>query len=314
MPKHKIRPPTLYLRTSHFADGLVAATGLSAAAIERRVRENQYDRYDLPAPDEESVLDYFALYRSVAFEPRQNDIRAPWLLAAELEFPGCSYRYFHPLIDLLFGLLEAGAFWRDHFRKIPNDWIFAIERNGHPQIATEWRAMNDALQRREHRKKQPEQKLDQLSFLHLSMLRLPDLIKCKLFERKGFGSSWSRTYVSQPSNFGFLNDVPPADGLAALISLTAEAAEIGDTERYLETKSLSHAFLPRLAEDPSCRRIHEQLAHHVSNYLQDISPRRYSQLLHHGFGAPASWRVVIGEKNLLDQMERFKSITDEKSE
>lgn len=314
MPKHQIRRPTLFLRTAHFADGLIAETGLSAERIERRVRENQYDRFQVPAPELETVLDYFALYRSVAFEPRQTDTHAPWLLAAEREFPGCSYRYFHPLIDLLFGPLESSAFWEAHFRKIPVGWIEDEERTGRPQVAAEWRAMNNALEKRVHRRKQSPSRVDQLAFVQLSLMRLPQQISGQLFARKGLARSWTRTYHQQATDFAFIEGTPPADGLAALLGLTMEAAEIGNSDRFRRTKAHIFTFLPRLAEDPACRRIHEVISAHVAHHLENLMPRRYSDTFHHGFGAPASWRAMMAEARLDRLMKRYGAGGDEDDE
>ncbi len=305
MPKRKIGRPTLLLRTALFTDGLRAATGLDAVQIERRVRAKQYEAYGLQAPEEETVRDYFGLYRAVAFEPRQTDNHAPWLVAAELEFPGCSYRYFHPLIDLLFGQLESSAFWSAHFQKIPEAWIEAEAREGCPETANEWRAMNEALKRRRHRAKQPSVPLDKLSFLHLTMMRLPAEISGILFARKGLARSWSRAYATQPKNFAFLKKVPPIDAMAALVALTEEAAEIGDMERFVVTRKAAMEFLPQLKEDPACRRIHKQLASYVTRHLKQMVPRRYNATFHHGFGAPASWRALMAEYCLKDMVERY---------
>ena len=305
MPRHQIKRPTLFLRTAYFTDGLIAETGLSAEQIERRVRENQYDRHKEPAPDLETVLDYFSLYRSVAFEPRQTDFHAPWLLAAEREFPGCSYRYFHPLVDLLFGPLESSAFWEARFRKIPSSWIDEEEQEGRPEVAAEWRAMNNALEKRIHRRKVSPSSLDPLTFVHLSLMRLPMHISGRLFLKTGVASSWIRTYHLQPSDFAFIEEAAPTDGLAALLGLAMEAAEIGDSDRFQRTKTYIDKFLPKLREDPGCRRIHEAIATHVSNHLGLIMPRRYRHTLYHGFGAPASWRTMLTKECIHRQMERY---------
>lgn len=311
MPKYQIKRPTLLLRTAHFTDGLIAETGLSAEQIERRVRENQYDRYKEPAPELETVLDYFSLYRSVAFEPRQTDFHAPWLLAAEREFPGCSYRYFHPLVDLLFGPLESSAFWEAHFRKIPSIWIDEEEREGRPEVAAEWRAMNNALEKRVHRRKGSPSGVDQLALVHLSLMRLPTQISGRLFSKAGLASSWTRSYHLQPTDFAFAEEAPPADGLAALLGLAMEAAEIGDSDRFQRAKAHIDSFLPKLREDPACRRIHEVIGTHVANHLESLTPRRYSHTLYHGFGAPASWRAMVTKACLHRQMERYGAVVSD---
>jgi len=144
----KIRQPTLFLRTAYFIDSLCEQTGMNFEGIEERIRNNQYIAYGLDAPAYETVRDYFRLHRSVAFEPRlgrdgntpgqqserifQRDRKAPWLLAAEAEFPGSSFSFFHPLFDLLFGRLESSAFWASHFNKIPESWINQEEAEGMP--------------------------------------------------------------------------------------------------------------------------------------------------------------------------------------
>lgn len=314
MPKHQIRRPTLFLRTALFSDGLIADTGLSAEQIEDRVRKNQYERFQVPAPEMETVLDYIALYRSVAFEPRQTDVHAPWLLAAEREFPGCSYRYFHPLVDLLFGAVESSYFWESHFKKIPSGWIEAEEMKGRPHVAEEWRAMNQALEKRIHRRTRSPSAVDQLTFVHLSMLRLPSPIKSRLFLPPEGSSNWIRAYDFQSVDFSFVDEVPPSDGVAVLLGLAIEAAEIGDLNRFRRTRAFLVTYLPKLREDPACRRIHQALSEHIANHLEHLVPREYSRTLYHGFGAPASWRTMMAEPSLYRPVSRNSAINDDDEE
>lgn len=106
MLRHTIKP-TLYLRSACFIDNLKEITGEGFPKLEKRIRENQYDAFKLPAPATETVRDYFRLYLPVAFEPTRKVTSNPWLLAVELEVPGSSAAFFHPLFDLLFGLRKV---------------------------------------------------------------------------------------------------------------------------------------------------------------------------------------------------------------
>jgi len=196
-----IKQPSLFLRSGYFIDNLKSSTKLGFEKIEEVIRMNQYNEGKrcvgsyLLAPPYDTVRDYFRLYRSVAFEPNEKANFAPWLLAAELEFPGSSSAFFHPIFDLLFGELESSFFWSSHFRSIPEKWIEVARARGDTKIAHEWELMNQSARSRKHRTK-PSTALDTLSLVHLSLLRLPSEIKDVLFEGNGSAPGWSRRYLS----------------------------------------------------------------------------------------------------------------------
>lgn len=298
MATSRIKQPTLYLRTAYFIDLLRVKTGQGLLRLERRIRENQYEAYGLQAPDLETIRGYFLLHRSVAFEPRNSEpnsseMKAPWLLAAELEVPGSSFAFFHPLFDILFGRLESSVFWSAHFSKIPQAWIDYEERKGNPSIAEEWRVMNQSLARRLHRTRQVDN-LDTLSFLHLTLLRFPAHISSVLFERNGLSPTWTRRYQPPEEEVGLLQKLKGLDALAALLALTKEGAEIGDVRRFQIAKAAALQYLKIIDSDPACKRIYRQVRTHVSTDLENYTDvRRYSRTLHYGFGLPASWRALL---------------------
>lgn len=289
-----LNPPTLLLRSAYFIDNLRELTGQGLTRLERRIRENQYEAAGLHAPPIETIRDYFRLRRPVAFESQEKKAKyPPWLLAAEIEVGGSSHAFFHPIFDLLFGQLESSAFWSMHFRIIPAKWIEDAEARGDTDTATEWRQMNEATRKRKHRSRQVHQ-LDPLSFVHLSMMRLPDAIRDSLFERKGLSSGWTRKYASPEAETLLLESIRTVDSLAALLALVKEAAEIGDMTRFHRAKAALLNHLSVLDELAPCRRIKQQLKAQIHFELDyNILSRRYQGTLYHGFGLPPSWRAHL---------------------
>lgn len=293
----RIRQSTLHLRSGYFIDSLKHKTGLNFEQIEARVRQNQYEKRNLPAPSFETVRDYFRLYRSIAFEPDQNAHVAPWLLAAEVEFPESSSAFFHPIFDLLFGTLESSAYWSAHFSKAPQVWIDDLRKSGDECIAHEWEQMNLSLERRTHRSK-PRNKMDRLSFVHLSLIRLPNSIRDALIDGNGSNPNWTRRYSSASEEIEHLKTIHSLESIAAMLALMMEAAEIGDVIRF---NLFRKAFLKHLSfidTDPACVRIKEQLKRHLIHSARDLSAREYNGFVHFGFGYPVSWQVMELEKFL----------------
>lgn len=306
MATKTIRQPSLYLRSGYFVDLLRANSGLGMTVIERRVRINQYEANGLIPPSYELIRDYFRLYRTVAFEPHRNeDKTAPWLLAAELEFPGCSHAFFHPLFDILFGQAESTVFWATHFSQIPKTWISDAENRGDLQLAQEWRLLNAADSRRKHRKRDIVQ-IDPLSFLHLSMMRLPGYISKTMFERKGLATTWSRCYSDTPKDeAAHLVLLKNIDALSALLLIAKEGAEIGDMRRFNFAKEGALKLVPCIHELPGCRRIGNLLKEVLVDELKNRTlPRRYNRTLYMGFGLPASWQAMIAKSFYDDLMTR----------
>lgn len=297
--RQTIKRPTLYLRSGYFIDNLKHTTGLGFEQLEKRIRNNQYRSEDKesgqPAPAFETVRDYFRLYRSVAFEPDQNARVAPWLLAAELEFPGSSACFFHPIFDLLFGELESSAFWSARFHKIPQSWIDQARNRGDERDAHESELINQSIERRAHRSK-PKAAIDTLSFAHLSLLRLPHPIREVLFDGDGSGQNWTRKYSPAEVEIGHLQTMHSMETLAAMLALMMESAEIGDMARFDLSRM---AFLENMSfidTDPACSRIKEHLRAHLIHKADNLFPREYSGFVHFGFGLPVSWRVMELEK------------------
>lgn len=294
--KTKIKKPTLYLRSAYFIDNLKSVSGLGITKIEERIRINQYVHFRLPAPSPEVVNDYFQLKVSVAFEPTQYHKGPPWLLAAELEFPGCSYAFFHPMIDLLFGKLESAAFWGAHFSKIPEEWIEQAKNHGWLQMAEEWQQMNEALQKRAHRKKIGDS-TDLLSFIHMSLLRLPKISDI-LFSKSSISSRYIRNYADPINEINSILAFKSLDGIAALFALASEGAVIGDSKQHQQAKNALINFLPEFENRKEYRQIYPTLAKHIKEQLEDMSVRSYSTTNVHGFSLPASWRTMHDEQVL----------------
>lgn len=294
--KTKIKKPTLYLRSAYFIDNLKSLSGLGVTKIEERIRINQYDQFNLPAPSPEVVNDYFQLKVGVAFEPTQFHRGPPWLLAAELEFPGCAFAFFHPIFDLLFGKLESAAFWGAHFSKIPEEWIEQAKNHGWLQMAEEWQLMNEAMQKRAHRKKIGAA-TDPLSFIHMSLLRLP-IISEMLFSKTSIPCKYIRNYADPIIEINSILAFKNLDGIAALFALALEGATIGDLKQHQQVKNALINLLPELGNAKEYRQIYPTLTKHIKEQLENMSVRSYSSTYVHGFSLPASWRALHDEQAL----------------
>lgn len=288
------RLPTIDLRSGYFVDHLSFTTKLSRSRIENDIRINQYDRYGLKSPSSETVKDYFDLQRGVAFDPRPDKRNIPpWLLAAELQYPGCAYRFFHPIFDLLFGQAESSAFWQAHLSKIPDEWIVEVEQSGLSGLASEWRTHNHSLLHRAHRTKRVRL-LDNLSLYHLSLLKLPEALSTCLFAFNTHTKQFERRYQPANTELRKAYDTPGLCGLAGLIALTGEGCEIGDKYRYRFGKRLIKLKLPTLPLLPGCRRISTALSNHIQHWLEHHAlPRTYNSHPWSALGLPTSWHYFL---------------------
>ncbi len=293
--KNKIRQPALYMRSGYFIDSLKASTRLGFDQLDKQIRENQYGARGtepgLPAPSVETVRDYFRLHNAVAFEPNQKSRAAPWLLAAELEFPGSSAAFFHPVFDLLFGSTESSFFWKSRFSRVPQKWIEQAKARGDSQMAYEWELMNEAVESRKHRSK-PDTTIDLLSFVHLSLLRLPAEIRDAFFDGNGSKPNWTRRYAAPKREVGPLGKMRTMESLAALLALMMEGAEIGDRERLVASRDALLTQMTFLESHPGCRRIKGLLKQELLHKCRDTDVREYNGFVHFGFGLPASWRAM----------------------
>jgi len=313
--------PNLLLRSGHFIDSLIDATGLSFDALEERIRVNQYERVGLLAPDYETVRDYFRLHRSVAFEPRVGRTedgaggpsktsrspprKAPWLLAAELEFPGCSYAFFHPLGDLLFGRFESSYYWGKYFETIPVEWIEREEVAGNCEFAQELREMNKAKERRVHRVKPPTPN-DKLDSIRHPLLRLRPPHKTNLFSRTGLSPYWDRRFRSVDEEVSVAAEETSLDAFTAIFGLALEAAEIGDIARFYTAREATFDYFPRLEAAPGCRRISGAVKVFVEGHFEsNIRLRRYMYSDYFGYGLPISWRAQLAPRLIARTYDRF---------
>lgn len=306
MAKNTIKQPTLYLRSAHFIDNLREMTGQGFTRLEKRIRENQYEAFNLDAPGTETVRDYFRLYLPVAFETPQTAKSPPWLLATELEVPQSSAAFFHPIFDLLFGPMESAVFWDMQIKHIPIVWIEQAEARGDIDTASEWRRMNENTRIRKHRKRQATQ-IDTLSFIHLTLMRLPKSVREILFERKGLSPSWTRRYALTEIEIAEIKSIKNIDGLAVLLGLAKEGAEIGDLNRFHQAKNALIENLHVLDEIKSCRRICQKLKDHIIYECGSMCTRRYSQLVHFGFGLPSSWQAYFICQHIAHEEQKFIS-------
>ena len=291
----RISKPTLYLRSAYFIYHLKQMSSLRYTELEARIRVNQYERFGFFAPSEDTVRDYFRLHRSVAFEPNQKEKSYPWLLAAEMEFPGCSVAFFHPIFDLLFGSMESSAFWDAHFNKIPEDWTNEAIQRGWSELAGEWSMMNIARERRLHRSKKIPASHD-LRFIHQSMLRIP-AIRDILFTRQTKGQ-YARLYAEISVELTAFEALNPFEHITAILLCAKEAELIGNHNRFEAAHIDALKHLPLLKTRKSCLRIQPELSRHIVEFLDGIAVPQYSIRFIHGFSMPASWRSLYDESAL----------------
>lgn len=296
----RISKPTLYLRSAFFIDHLKEMSRLGYTELETRIRVNQYERFGFFAPSEDTVRDYFRLHRSVAFEPNQKSKNYPWLLAAEMEFPGCSIAFFHPIFDLLFGSLESSAFWDAHFNKIPENWINEATQRGWSEMAEEWSMMNLAKERRLHRSKKISG-IHDLRFIHQSMLRIP-AIRDTLFTQHIKGQ-YARLYENISDELNAFLALNPIDHITAILLCAKEAELIGDHTRFKAAQTAALKHMPLLRTNKSCLRIQPELSKHILEFLDGIAVPQYSIRYIHGFSMPASWRA-LNDESALKQIEK----------
>lgn len=282
-------PPTLLFRSAFCINFVKSTTGLTTSKIEELIRINQYKKFGLRPPATETVLDYFKLRRNIAFDPMVKTPKTPpWLLALDREIPGAAYHYFHPLIDLIWGRLESGVFWMNKAQTIPQEWIEDEQLKGNKDLAEDWLKQNAATAKRRKRSlKSPP--IDQLSFVHLTLLRIPVIGEGMLFHKPGLSEGWVRRYGPIDEELSALDSQPGLDSLAAKIGLMLEAAEIGDSKRFKAAKLSASEASEHIASFPQCSRVAERLKELTKIFLTNQLRRNYTHTNRYGFGWPSSW-------------------------
>ena len=287
----RIKNLGLRMRTAYCLDGLRKRTSLGAGRIERRVRENQYEALGLSALSPTTVQEYFLLRRCPAVDGAQG--QPCWLFAAELEFGGVAYSFFHPIFDLLIEPVQSSPRWIVRMERIPRVWIEQAVARGDEVQAQEWEAFNATLEPR--RGRPPRQfSLDPLTLVHLSMLRLPKDYSGWLFERSGLATTHARTYGPVDEEVARLVRQSGVDALAALIGLVQEAAQIGDRRRLSTARKGVEEHLRAHGLDPSLDRVQEPFLYLVESQIRpNIEVRRYSAAEIFGSGFPVTWQAKI---------------------
>lgn len=309
----RIKHVGLYMRTAYFVASLRASTRLSAAKLEQRIRNNQYVAHGLPPPALDTVRDYFLLRRSPAVDPQSGDL-PPWLFAAELEFPGASYAFFHPIFDFLVGQLESSRPWVARLQRIPDSWIDVAEARGDLRQVEEWREFNAALVPRRGRPRNQEG-LDPLSFIHLTMMRLPEPYFSLLFQKEGLATAHARRYLSIEDEISLLLANSGMESLAALVGLLLEAAQIGNVGRLSAAKQGIREHLDRHGIVPTARRFEDRLRYLIeSDLCLGRSARRYSAICTYGFGLPATWRAQMVPPFIARDIAQFRTTDSDLAE
>ena len=294
--KHALKP-SHFFRTAYFIGWLKQNTGQGHVALEKRIRLNQYEKFGLKAPAADTVRDYFRLRRSPAIDP-QDGMTPPWLMAVELEIPGSSYAFFHPLFDFLIVQMESSQKWLERLEKIPEGWIHEAIKRGNINMAEEWRSFNEAsLKKRGRKPRQP--RLHALNFIHMTMMRLPAPIFPVLFAWSDREKLFARTYLPIDQEIESIKGFPSMDALAALVGLVFEAAEIGNTDRFHRSKKALRDHLCILDEVPEFQYVRAELKWLVKSFCLAVPVRMYASPQFYGYGLPATWR----SKNTIDQLK-----------
>ena len=280
--------PSYFLRTAHLIGWLKEETGQGYIALEKRIRENQYEKFGLVAPATDTVRDYFRLRRSPAIDPQDKET-APWLMAAELEVPGAAYAFFHPIFDLLLGQLESSIKWSERLQRIPTEWIDEAKTRGDSDQAEEWISFNKALSKGRGRKNKYSP-IPDLEFIHKTLMRLPEPVFSILFKPAGFYKMFARTYLPVEEEISQLLAIPGFDSFTGILGLLLEASEIGDTNRFARLKGVLPNQLDSMVNLPECKYFRDDIKFLIENSLPHEVARSYPCQKYYGYGLPATWR------------------------
>lgn len=291
-----IKNPSLRMRTDYFCDALKAQTGLSAKKIWTQINDRQYLHYEMNGPAWGTVHDYFRSREPLFVDFRQagkstsNEVldNPGWLMAAEMEFPGSSYAFFHPIFDLLFGTIYSQFKWELRFSRMPEKWIEEEERKGNIELAAEWRERNAQLSKPGRRKDKKD--FHRLDYIHNTLIRLPDQIFQALFCYEG--SMVARTYAEINSTLELLAKDRSLEGLAAIFGLVRECQEIGNHTAYRAAKNILEVQLIILGERIEYKRIATILRDYLLKESRQDA-RCYSRYYSWSYGLPASWRATL---------------------
>lgn len=306
MANRKIRNQPIYYRTAYFIQALKETSGLGPVALEKRIRENQYEKNNLRAPSPETVRDYFRLHLPVAFETPEKVKSIPWLMAAEEEFPGCAMAFFHPFFDLLYGPLVSSAYWDMKIRMTPSEWIESERQEGNSARANEWEQENINASKRRHRKLEATQ-CDPLTFIHTTLMRLTSKVRNTLFERRGISNGWCRKYSPIEDEISALVKYDNLDSLAALLGLVKESAEIGDFSRLTLARNAIRNHVPILQTKNEFKEIGEELSAYLLHELDNLDDRTYSIMDSLQLGLPAGWQPYLEKIHLEREMQKLLS-------
>lgn len=295
--------PSHFSRTAYFIGWLKEKTGRGHISLEKQIRINQYDRYDFEAPAKDTVRDYFRLRRSPAIDPQRANT-PPWLFAAELEFPGAAYAFFHPLFDFLFGQMESSRKWSENLERVPEEWILDAIHRGDKAHAEEWRAVNASLKKRRGRPPKKTTLVD-LSFIHLTLMRLPNPIFSTLFEWIESEEMFARSYRPVEDEISSIQNYPSMDALAALVGLVYEAAEIGHMNRFHKAGKAVREHLRILDDLPECLSIRDGVKLLIEKLCLEVTTRTYPAPGFWGYGLPETWRGSNAISHLESDLKRI---------
>ena len=288
----RIKNVGLLMRTAYCLGRLRQDTGLSVGRLERRIRRNQYEKNGLTAPSPDSVRDYFLLRRCPAVDGTERG-QPSWLFAAELEFRGVAYRFFHPVFDLLWEPIRSSPRWIARMGRIPQVWIDEAMAKGDSQQVQEWEAFNEAVRPKRGRPR-TQAADDPLTLVHLALLRLPRDVSGQLFERKGLASTYARMYRPFNEEIPPLVARPGMDALAALVGLVREAALIGDGKRMQAAKQALREHVRLHGVDAALARVERRFLQLIDEQASvNNEARRYSTPEIIGSGFPVTWQSKI---------------------
>jgi hypothetical protein len=276
------RPPGLMIRSQVSLNWLLEVTGETQVAIERIVREQQYGRHGLVPPATATVEDFFKGRYPIPFDPKlrlRGKVSPSWLMALEQQYPGVGRIFFHPLWDLLLSRLTSNAEWTLVLSLYPQAWIDHCRQHGQKRLAKTMKEFNTNMQKVQPRKRGPKTFLavDRLELIHRCMLRLEDETESHMFYRSGLVRTFARAYAS------IAEEVKPSigrksiDGLARLVALCMEAAEIRDPKRCYETKNAIKTYLEFVRKAPIFEGVRDELLGLIQSECLDLEVPRYGK-------------------------------------
>lgn len=281
-------------------------SGLGWIRLEREIREKQYEAFGLIPPPVETVRGYFKGHRAIPFDPvlRRGGKSSPaWLMAANNQYQGMASIYFHPLLDLGYGIVESSLTW--------DRWDLGLEVGGFEALRVGYiqalgpcvgayvaklrrENLQSSIYKSRKRALRQWEVFDKLAFIHHCMLRLPNHVRDVLFhqEEPGIAFPWFRNETPISVQLEVLGRTRDIDGLAAHLGLVLEAAENSNAGRLAEASEATLTYLDFVDTDPLFDRVRTEIRACIEKACREVSLRHYPLVLPQDYW-PLSWQVCL---------------------